>query len=76
MPMPWSRDEQALRLDEDRSDVFECVDRLVRESEADTINANILYPSGEGVPPASGPRGQAISEREKTISRPLPLRTP
>jgi hypothetical protein len=33
-----------LGLDEDRKDVFERIDRLIGESEADTINMNILYP--------------------------------
>ncbi len=33
-----------LGLDEDNKEVFKRVDRLIRESGADTINVNILYP--------------------------------
>ncbi len=33
-----------LGLDEDGKDVFDRIDRLIRESGADTINMNILYP--------------------------------
>ena len=33
-----------LGLDEDSKEVFARVDKLIRESEADTINVNILYP--------------------------------
>jgi len=33
-----------LGLDEDRPEVFQRMDRLIKESKADTINVNILYP--------------------------------